>query len=248
MKPPAHMRSHRRRSGGQRWDAHNSTRQAQILEAAVALIEENDPNVEVSIQQIAERAGLARSVVYRQFDNREDLDSRVREFIVERYVGEVERVLTLDPAKTLEEIILDVMRTVVHWAAAHPKLYRYGQSGWVHGQATGETSLTIGRHRVAETLWQQVSSWSGILGIEVLPYRPVVYGIVGLVEGIVTQYIGTPADAERPDQEAIARLLASSVWHLYAGHAADRGYHFERSATMGESLAKLLADAAAQHD
>ncbi|GAA5101506.1 TetR/AcrR family transcriptional regulator [Nocardia iowensis] len=248
MKPPAHLRSRRRRAGGQRWDEHNSTRQAQILEAAVALIEQNDPNVEVSIQQIAERAGLARSVVYRQFDNREDLDSRVREFILERYVAEVEKVLVLDPAKTLEDIILDVMRTVVRWAAEHPKLYQYGQSGTVHGHAAGETSLTIGRHRVAETLWQQVSSWSGVLGIDVLPYRPVVYGIVGLVEGMVTEYIGTPADSERPDQEAIARLLASSVWHLYAGHAADRGYQFDRSATMGDSLAKLLADAAAQRD
>ncbi|WP_069160692.1 TetR/AcrR family transcriptional regulator [Nocardia altamirensis] len=248
MKPPGTMRSHRRRAGGQRWREHNSTRQTQILEAAVALLEENDPNVEVSIQQIAERAGLARSVVYRQFDNREDLDSRVREFVVERYVAEVEAVLVLDPAKTFEEIVLDVMRTVVRWAAEHPKLYQYGQSGTVHGHAAGESSLTIGRHRVAETLWQQVSSWSGILGIDVLPYRPVVYGMVGLVEGVVTEYLGAPADAERPDQEAIARLLTSSAWHLFAGHAADRGLHFERSTAMGEAMAELLADAANKKD
>ncbi|WP_405160341.1 TetR/AcrR family transcriptional regulator [Nocardia sp. NBC_01499] len=247
MKPPAHMRSHRRRSGGQRWDEHNSTRQAQILEAAVALIEENGPTAEISIQQIAERAGLARSVVYRQFDNREDLDAKVREYILDHYVAEVESLLVLDPAKTAEELFHEVMRRVVSWASEHPHLYRFGQHGPVHGHSTEETSLSIGRHRVAETLWQQFSSWTGMLAIDVEPYRPLVYGLVGLVEGIVTQYIGTP-EAQRPDQETIARMLTSSAWHLFAGHAADRGYHFDRSANIAETLAKLFADAAAQQD
>ncbi|PXX65110.1 TetR family transcriptional regulator [Nocardia tenerifensis] len=241
------MRNHRRRSGGQRWDQHNSTRQAQILAAAVALIEENGPNVEVSIQQIAERAGLARSVVYRQFDNREDLDARVREYILDHYVAEVEALLVLDPAKTAEQMFHEVMRRVVSWAADHPHLYHFGQNGPVHGHSAGETSLTISRHRVAETLWQQFSSWTSMLAIDVEPYRPLVYGVTGLVEGIVTQYIGTPV-AERPDQETIAHLLTTSAWHLFAGHAADRGYHFDRSANIAETMAKLFADAAAQQD
>lgn len=241
------MRTHRRRSGGHRWDEHNSTRQAQILEAAVALIEENGPTAEVSIQQIAERAGLARSVVYRQFDNREDLDARVREFITDHYVSEVESLLVLDPTKTAEEMFHEVMRRVVSWAAAHPHLYRFAQNGPVHGHSTGETSLGIGRHRVAEALWQQFSSWTGMLAIDVEPYRPLADGLVGLVEGIVTQYIGT-AESERPDQETIARMLSASGWHLFAGHAADLGYHFDRSANIAQVLAELFADAAAQKD
>lgn len=240
------MRTHRRRSGGQRWDEHNSTRQAQILDAAVALIEENGPTAEVSIQQIAERAGLARSVVYRQFDNREDLDARVREYIMDHYVSEVESLLVLDPAKTAEEMFHEVIRRVVSWAAAHPNLYQFAQNG--PGRSSGETSLTIGRHRVAETLWQQFSSWTGMLAIDVEPYRPLAYGLVGLVEGIVTQYLSTPAGADRPDQETIARMLTASAWHLFAGHAADLGYHFDRSANIAEVLAKLFADAAAQQD
>ncbi|MFD6162634.1 TetR/AcrR family transcriptional regulator [Nocardia sp. NPDC060256] len=248
MKPPAHMRSHRRRSGGQRWDEHNSTRQTQILEAAVALIEEHGPKAEVSIQQIAERAGLARSVVYRQFDNREDLDARVREYITDHYVAEVESLLVLDPAKTAEEMFLEVMRRVVSWAAEHPSLYRFAQSGPVHGHSAAENSLTVGRHRVAEALWQQFSSWTGLLAIDIEPYRPLAYGLVGLVEGIVTQYLGTPPGPDRPDQEAIARMLTASGWHLFAGHAADLGYHFDRSANIAEVLAKLFAEAAAQQD
>ncbi|WP_225726215.1 MULTISPECIES: TetR/AcrR family transcriptional regulator [unclassified Nocardia] len=246
MKPPVHMRTHRRRGGGQRWREHNSERQTRILEAAVELLEENDPGVEVSIQQIAERAGLARSVVYRQFENREDLDSRIREFILDRYTAAIEEVLVLDPAKNSEEIILAVMRTVVRWAADHPRLYRFGQTGLVHGHAADETSPLIGRQHVAETLWNTFSSWTSMLAIDVTRYRPLVYGVAGLVEGVVTQYLSTPDDSARPDQESIARLLTSSVWHLYAGHAADLGYHFDRTAQVGTVLSKLLSTAADQ--
>lgn len=243
MKPPP-LRSHRRRSGGQRWKEHNSARQTTILEAAIALLEEHDSGVELSIQQIAERAGLARSVVYRQFENREDLDAQVRAFILARYVAAIEEVLVLDPGKTSEEIILEVMRTVVRWAADHPKLYRFAQTGPVHGHIAGETSPAIGRQQVAETIWERFSSWSSMLGVDVTDFRPLVYGIAGLVEGVVTQYIGAPDDSGKPEQDAVARLLASSIWHLYSGHAADRGYHLDRSTPMATVLSELLADAA----
>jgi hypothetical protein len=66
-----------------------------------------------------------------------------------------------------------------------------------------------------------------------------------MVEGVVTQYICTPADAERPDQEAIATLLTSSTWYMFAGHAGDLGHHFDRSANVAAVLGELFADAAA---
>lgn len=246
MKPHVDLRSHRRRSGGQRWKEHNSARQAQILAAAVALIEQHDPGAEVSIQQIAARAGLARSVVYRQFENREDLDTQVREYILARYVAEFESKLVLDPAKTAEESILEVIRAVVAWAAEHPKLYRFGQTGPVRGPASGESTAAIARHRLAESLWQRFSSWTSMLGIDVTPFHPLVYGVIGMVEGVITQYIDAPADSGRPEQETIARLLTSSVWFLFAGHASDLGYQFDRSANIAAVLSELFADAAGQ--
>lgn len=210
----------------------------------MALIEETTAGQEVSVQQIAERAGLARSVLYRHFDNREDLDAHVRAFILQRYVEEFESALVLDPAKSADESILEIMRTVVRWAGEHPTLHRFARSGPVYGHAAGETSLAIARQRVADTLWQRFASWTAVLGIDVEPFHPLAYGVVGLVEGVVTQYIESPSDPAFADPEAIARMLASSVWHLFAGHAADRGYHFERKANVAAVLGELFADAA----
>ncbi|MEV6390022.1 TetR/AcrR family transcriptional regulator [Nocardia xishanensis] len=247
MDQPVGTRTSRRRGTG-RWEEHNSARQTKILQSAVSLIEENEAGEEISIQQIAERAGLARSVVYRQFDNRDDLDSHVREFILRSYVEQVENALVLDPEKTAEEVIFEVMRTVVRWAAEHPRAYRFGQNGPVHGHAADETSVTIGRHLVAEALWEQFTAWAALLGIDVEANRPLVYGVAGLVEGIVTQFIATEGEAGRPDQETVARMLTASAWHLFAGHAADRGYHFDRSVPTGVVLADLLAQAAERQD
>lgn len=196
------------------------------------------------MQEVAHRAGLARSVIYRHFDNREDLDAHIRAFILQRYVDEFESVLVLDPARTVDETILEVMRTVVRWAGEHPTLYRFARSGPVFGHAAGESTLAIARQRVADTLWQRFLSWTAVLGIDVEPFHPLVYGIVGLVEGVVTQFLEAPRDPAFADQETIARMLASSVWHLFAGHAAELGYHFERSATIAAALGELFADAA----
>ncbi len=196
------------------------------------------------MQQIAARAGLARSVIYRHFDNREDLDAHIRAFILRRYVEQFESALVLDPAQSAVDAILAVMRTVVRWAGAHPTLYRFARSGAVAGYEAGESTLTIARHRVADTMWQRFSSWTAVRGIDVEPFHPLVYGVIGLVEGVVTEYIESPRNSAFADPELIARLLASSIWHLFAGHAADLGYHFDRSANVAAVLGELFADAA----
>ncbi|MFC9998698.1 TetR/AcrR family transcriptional regulator [Nocardia sp. NPDC127526] len=243
MRPPLDLRPHRRRSGGQRWHEHNSARRTTILEAAVALIEEHPPGAEISTAQIADRAGLARSVIYRQFENRDDLDAYVREFVFQRYLAEFEAILVLDPAKTVEQIVYDIMRTVVRYAAEHPNLYRFAQVGPLPGAGTATDTVATFRQHIADTLWRRFTSWTRVLGIDVAPFHPLVYGLVGLVEGIVTEYLGRPDDSGRPDQEAIARLLTSSTWYLFDGHARELGYAFDRAATVSSTLGTLFAAA-----
>ncbi|MVU75843.1 TetR family transcriptional regulator [Nocardia sp. ET3-3] len=240
MKPPPHLRPHRRRSGGQRWDEHNTARRTAILEALIALLEENEPGADISTQQIADRAGLARSVVYRQFRNREDLDARARELVFDHYLSELEAILVLDPAQTAEDIIFAVMLTVVSWTSDHPNLYRFAQLGPLPGHP-GPDSLTSFRQRVADTLWHRFASWTAVLGIDVGAFHPMIYGVVGMVEGVVSQYVTAPASSERPARETLARLLTSSTWHLFDGHARDLGYSFDRNATVASTLATLFA-------
>ncbi len=61
-----------------RWDKHNQARRQAILDAALAVVEAGAPGAEFHVQQIADRAGLSRTVVYRHFADRADLDQAVQ--------------------------------------------------------------------------------------------------------------------------------------------------------------------------
>src|ERR1041384_8250665 len=86
-----------------RWDKHNQARRQTILDAAVAVLEETEPGEDIHVQQIAQRAGLSRTVVYRHFTDRADLDQAVQTDILEMLAGDLLPEVTLDG--TIEEII-----------------------------------------------------------------------------------------------------------------------------------------------
>src|SRR6187551_927331 len=54
-----------------RWDGQRETRRAELVEAAVAAIDEHGPSA--SIAQIAESAGVSKPVLYRYFSDKDDL-------------------------------------------------------------------------------------------------------------------------------------------------------------------------------
>src|SRR5918994_2066962 len=105
-----------------RWDKHNQERRQVILDAAVAVVEAGEPGAEFHVQQIAERAGINRSVVYRHFTDRADLDHAILVEIVEGVMEQLLPALTLDG--TVRDIIDRIVVAYVDWAASHPALHR----------------------------------------------------------------------------------------------------------------------------
>ncbi len=101
-----------------RWERHNRERRRHVLEAAVVVLESEPPGTEVHVQQIAERAGINRTVVYRHFTDRADLDRAVRAHILDGLAAELLPHITLDG--TVREIIRRVVSTYVDWVVAHP--------------------------------------------------------------------------------------------------------------------------------
>src|SRR6195952_369084 len=91
-----------------RWDQHRADRRAELVEAAVAAIDEHGPAA--SIAQIAESAGVSKPVLYRYFEDKDDLyravgwwganqvvDGLMPLLLGERPLGErVERACTAD--------------------------------------------------------------------------------------------------------------------------------------------------------
>src|ERR1700754_2398308 len=100
-----------------RWDSHNQARRQHILDAAMEVLADSEPGSEVHVQQISDRAGLSRTVVYRHFADRADLDAP----------GQVRRLQLLRPelvpALSFEGTPVDINRRIVSayvgWASEH---------------------------------------------------------------------------------------------------------------------------------
>jgi AcrR family transcriptional regulator len=108
-----------------RWQRHKEERRRAVIDAAIAVLEQRAPGAEIHVHEIAAHAGMNRSVVYRHFDDRTDLDLAVQQEICDR-AGEVMlRALTLEG--TPRELIRRIVAAYIRWAVAHPALVRFAE-------------------------------------------------------------------------------------------------------------------------
>src|SRR5690606_25592449 len=104
-----------------RWDQHKAERREKILAAAIDLIErEGDA---AGVQAIATSAGVPRSVVYRIFTDRADLDEQIRVRITEHLM--LELAPALEPRGTVRGGIDHAVATYVGWVREHPRLHAF---------------------------------------------------------------------------------------------------------------------------
>lgn len=101
-----------------RWNGHKARRRADMLDAALTVIEEN--GTDISVQQIADRLRVPRPVVYRHFDGRTDLDDAIRRHILEALLAEL--LPRLRPDGTLRDAVRGAVGTYVGWVERHPNL------------------------------------------------------------------------------------------------------------------------------
>lgn len=213
-----------------RWDAHNRERRTKILDAAVAVIEEGAPGEEFHVHQIAEKAGLNRTVVYRHFADRADLDEAIRKHIVEIFVEILTPAVTLDG--TINEVIRRIIATYVDWTCAHPAL---------HAVALQDSSgaFAVGIERIAGLLTDILELAIAMLGAELREgdeamVEPLAYGLIGAVLATVQRWASR---GERvPDADVVTELLSQSVWNLLEGHVRRLGLELDPDLPITEAL------------
>lgn len=217
-----------------RWDNHNQQRRQQIIDATIAVVEESEPGAEVHVQQIAERAGLSRTVVYRHFNDRTDLDRAAQRQVIEQLAGELLPKVTLDG--TIPQIIERVVGTYVGWAVAHPALHRFADH-----DIGGDTDSPL------QAALEAISGQVGALimaGLEALgadpsgedaaALDPLVFSLVGGVFSGVRRWISRADDAL--PAATLVHMMSSSVWHLIDGHARRLGIVLDPDRPVDEMI------------
>ncbi|NKY88069.1 TetR/AcrR family transcriptional regulator [Nocardia veterana] len=212
-----------------RWNGHKQRRRAEVIEAAVEVIEDN--GAEVSVQQIADRLGLPRPVVYRHFDGRTDLDEQIRGRILESLLAQLLPTLRLDG--TVKDAVRGAVGTYVGWVAAHPHLHRFLAAGAPHGDSS--QALAGARDRIGTRLADLFATAAARIGIDPLRARPMAFGIVGFVDAVVNSWRAETAATLGSEQ--IEAIVTESVLGLLESNARSVGVALDRDATVADLMA-----------
>lgn len=223
-----------------RWDQHKEERRQQIIDAAIAVIESHEPGAEIHVQEIAARAGLSRTVIYRHFADRADLDLAVQARIIDDLWQELLPGISL--SGTVPEIIERVIGTYVRWAVAHPALHRRADHD-IGGPAGQAGPLERGLERIAAQVAQVVGVGLVALGgtvteEDVEALDPLVYGLVGAVFSSVRRWISRPDRTLSP--EMLITLTSQSIWFVIDGHARRFGVAIDPTRPVEEMTGEVF--------
>lgn len=217
-----------------RWQPHNVKRQTMILQAALELLEED---ADRSMQQVAKRAGLAKSVVYRQFEGREDLDRRLRSHLIDDFAATITANLDISTG-SIEEILHRTINSVAQWLSAHPRLNEFARTGPTH-DAPGIDAVTNLKLRVSRQARDLISTLGLAIGVDPEAFASVPFAVVTMVEGTLREWVRDPAP-EKTQAEMVADLSLYS-WYVLDGAARAAGLDIDPGQELADVIARLSA-------
>jgi AcrR family transcriptional regulator len=189
-----------------RWDPHRRERRLAIINAAIAAIEDYGP--EALTAQIAEKARVPRTHVYRHFDGKPALDLAVSTHVANQMGQRIRSGLS--GGGSAIGIIAGAIDQHLAWVEAHPNLYRFlAQNSYaVRTEVPGGPSDA--KAVFAAELTALISRYMVALGIDTEPAERVIVGVVGLVDATAAWWLG---HSSLP-RATVAAELTDQVWLL----------------------------------
>ncbi|RMI33466.1 TetR/AcrR family transcriptional regulator [Nocardia stercoris] len=200
-----------------RWDDHKADRREQILRAAVAAVGAHGP--EVGVQEIAERAGVPRSVVYRLFKDRADLDEHLRLRILDDLMAHLAPTLT--PEGTVRDAIARAVDTYIGWIVANPQLHHFLGMGSASSPARGARSVTDTKTAIGVQIAEMLDSVFGKLGLQTEAAESLAFALVGMVDSSINRWLSR---SRRPLSAAeLSAYIQQWTWQVLAATAESGG-------------------------
>lgn len=194
-----------------RWAKHRIERRAAFVQAGVEVVDR--VGKDASAEEIAEHAGVSRTVLYRYFNGRDDLDQAVAESVIAEVIESVLPSLALDTDTTPRQVIEGTVGVIFDWLDQHPNLYYF-----LRAQRTGPSLDSI-EMTLADQIAALLKFMLAVFGVEPDEADPGAHGIVGLVEAIGAWWLSTRSMT----RDQVATLASDGVWHLLHGTAQRHG-------------------------
>ncbi len=198
-----------------RWADHKAERRTMILDAAIAVISEDGPDV--GVETIAKRAGVPRSVVYRVFKDRSDLDEQLRVQILSLLLDHV----AVDPRGTIGEAVADGVHSYLSWVVQFPQLHLFLGIGSASRRTAGSRTVTGAKTAIAVKVSSLFDMNLRARGVDPSLAETLAFGLVGLVDQSVNRWVANPQRAI--DEKELAEFLKMSIWSTVSAVAAQLG-------------------------
>ena len=174
-------------------------RRAQLIALGVEMLARRTLD-ELSVEDIAQQAGISRGLLFHYFSSKQEFHLEVARAAADQLLARTEPDLTLPPAETLRE----GLRNYIDYVGENPDNYKSLVRGAASGDAEMRAIFVNTRSQLAERILGVVAA----LGFEVGPRAQLaVYGWVAYCEEIVIRWI----DSRGFDREQLLDMLANAL-------------------------------------
>lgn len=212
-----------------RWERHRAEQRRRIVDAAVALIEAGDPSP--SLAEVGRSAGLARSVVYRQFVDKAALDEAVHTQVLTELWQDLAARVRLHGS--LRDSVEDALRAYVAWAAAHPTLHAMDGEAAVQGIL--RKALDSIATQVADLFVEAFSAaGADVTPADRLTTAPLAYGLVTGIFAVVSKWVHQGARV--PSADGLVAVTSEMVIAMITTRARSYGLTLDPDAPLSDLL------------
>lgn len=190
-----------------RWAGQHERRRAEFVEAALAAIAEHGPDV--STEQIAQRAGVARTRLYKHFSGAGDLTRAIAGRAVE--LVSVELTPLWEASGTPREIIEGTVTAHLGFLTEHHNLYRYLVRHSASGAMDGHDAVTDIKGAIAGHLTALFAEFLNAAGAQVGLAEPLAHGLVGFVDAAANRWVDSPGSLPL---EEMTEFTCGAIWSI----------------------------------
>jgi AcrR family transcriptional regulator len=207
-----------------RWDPHRRERRLAIISAAIAAIEQFGPDVLTS--QIAAKAGVPRTHVYRHFEGKQALDLAVARHVANQIGQQIRAGLATQGSA--RDIISASIGQHLNWIAAHPNLYRFLAAHAYAVNATGSPTVDDAKAAFAHELTALLQGYMRVFGLDTAPAERVIVGVVGMVDATAAWWLEHPEISH----DELTAALTTQVWLSIDNTARELGLVLDADAAL----------------
>ncbi|MDQ1730095.1 MAG: hypothetical protein QOK10_254 [Pseudonocardiales bacterium] len=192
-----------------RWNAHRQARRAELVQAAIAAVEQHGASV--GMDQIATQAGTSKAVFYRHFADKADLYRAVGQEMAKLFSDQLASRMATQPSP--REMVAAGIDTYLALLQKRPELYRFVvQNPVLERQAIQQRVDYTGI--IAARIDELITAISPEADRESLMRRPWGNAVVGSIKAAGDWWLDHPDELSR---EQLTESLTSLLWNGASG-------------------------------